>query len=119
MLQWGRGPPAGRHSAVWLQEIGEVGTVLHSRPADPLAPRNSRLCPRMQNTDPRAETGALMTPALEWSTSRYCDRMRRECLRAWWTLTHPRLIDYEEQVLAASRELSIYHFMDRPRLYWD
>ena len=51
--------------------------------------------------------------------SRYSDRMRRECLRAWWILTHPRLIDYEELVLAASRELSIYHYMDRPWLLWD
>ena len=56
---------------------------------------------------------------MEWSMSRYSDRMRRECLRSWWILTHPRLIDYEELVLARSRELSVSHYMDRPWLLWD
>ena len=39
-------------------------------------------------------------------------------MAAWWTLHfQPYSINFEDQVLAASRELSVYHFMDRPWLY--
>ena len=72
----------------------------------------------MQSTTPRNGAGALAPRAPEWSTSMYCARVQQQCLEAWWALRfqHYR-ISFEPQVLAASRELSIYHFMDRPWLY--
>ena len=68
---------------------------------------------------PPAQVPMPRFAAPEWSASRYSYRMRRECLRSWWILTHPRLIDYEELVMARSRELSVSHYMDRPWLLWD
>ena len=38
-------------------------------------------------------------------------------MTAWWTSRfQPYHISFEDRVLAASRELSVYHFMDRPWL---
>ena len=48
----------------------------------------------------------------------HCARVRRKCVEAWWMLQNqPYRISFEDQVQAASRELSIYHFMGRPWLY--
>ena len=71
----------------------------------------------MQNTGPQAGSEALVAQTSEWSTSQYCTRVLRECMTAWWTLRfQPYRISFEDQVLAASRGLSVSHFMDRPWL---
>ena len=117
-LQWEVGAENGRQRAD--RPLGALPAQAPP-PAQVPIPRFAWISaqPMMQSTGPRAGTGALSTPAREWSMSRYSDRMRRECLRSWWILTHPRLIDYEELVLARSRELSVSHYMDRPWLLWD
>ena len=51
-------------------------------------------------------------------------RVLKECMTAWWTWKYqewqhppPGYLSTEEQVMAASRELSVYRTMDRPWLY--
>ena len=42
----------------------------------------------------------------------------RDCMWAWWELKYQDYrINQEGQVMAISRELSIYRLMDRPWLY--
>ena len=71
----------------------------------------------MQRASPQTGTGALAAQTPEWTRSKYCTRVLQEYMTAWWTLRfQPYHISFEDRVLAASRELSVYHFMDRPWL---